>query len=81
MARRSKFTAAQEEPERERITVSIPLSTAERARDAVYWTPGATVATLVTEALEREISRLETKRGEPFPPRTGNIRTGRPVKT
>ena len=50
------------------------------ARRYIYWTPGATLAALMEEALTSHLDRLEKKRGEPFAPRTGAIKTGRPIK-
>ncbi len=64
----------------ERATFQLPANLVERARDAVYWTPGATMAGLVEAALSVHLGKLEKKRGEPFPERAGALRTGRPVK-
>ena len=36
---------------RERVTVALPADLMERARNAVYWTPGATLTALVENAL------------------------------
>lgn len=71
------------EPEKatkERVTFQLPTETIERARNAVFWTPGATMAALMEEALSVHLDRLEKKRGEPFPTRSGALKTGRPVK-
>src|SRR5215467_10148486 len=65
---------------KERVTFQLPVDLIERARDAVYWTPGATMASLMEHALDVELTRREQERGQPFPSRTGEIRTGRPVK-
>jgi hypothetical protein len=62
------------------VTIHIPIDTVERIRDAVYWTPGLTLASLAEQALEEMVARMEEERGEPFPPRAGKIKTGRPVK-
>ncbi len=71
---------AQEPGRKERMTVLVPAALLSRARDAVFWSPGLTMAALVEQAVEREIERLEKKRGEPFPKRKSAIRTGRPIK-
>ena len=65
---------------RERVTVNLPVEVIERARDAVFWTPGATLSALAAEGLTKATAKLEKKRGEPFPRRSGNLPTGRPVK-
>lgn len=68
-------------PTKERVTFQLPVDLIEKARDAVYWTPGLTMANLMEEALVAQLERTEKKRGEPFPSRAGAaLRTGRPVK-
>ena len=71
------------EPEKtepkKRITVGVPVDLAEKLRNAVYWTPGLTVAGIAEEALQRHIELLEKRNGKPFPQRTGKIKTGKPI--
>jgi post-segregation antitoxin (ccd killing protein) len=62
------------------IAVTVTEELADRARDAVYWTPGLTLSGLVEEALEREIRRRERARGESFPKRKGDLPSGRPIR-
>ena len=49
---------------RQRMTVSLPADLVERVRDAAYWTPGSTMAGLITEALEgllaNRLAKLES---------------------
>jgi hypothetical protein len=52
----------------------------DRAKNAVYWTPGLTLADLAAEALSGALEKLEKKRGEPFPARTSELKGGRPMK-
>jgi hypothetical protein len=68
-------------PAKERATCQLPVELTERVRDAVYWTPGATLAGFFEEALKRHLEHLEKKRGEPFPHRSGQLKTGRPIKS
>jgi hypothetical protein len=65
---------------KERVTFQLPVALIERARDAVYWTPGATMAALMEAALSDHLEQLEKRRGQPFERRGGALRTGRPVK-
>lgn len=65
---------------KERLTVHLPTPLIERVKNAVYWTPGMTLASLGEQALEAEIERLEHQRGEPFPQRSEDLRGGRPMK-
>jgi post-segregation antitoxin (ccd killing protein) len=64
---------------RARYTVNLDGELIDRARDVVWWTPGLTLSSLTADALEREIRRLEKKRGEPFPKRKGKLIVGRPI--
>ncbi|HXO42264.1 MAG TPA: hypothetical protein VN999_12490 [Thermoanaerobaculia bacterium] len=63
-----------------RLTFHLPAAVLERAKNAVYHTPGLTLAALAVTALTRELDRLEEQRGEPFPQRNGPLRTGRPIR-
>jgi hypothetical protein len=65
---------------KERATFQLPAELIERARNAVFWTPGATMAALMEAALAHHLDRLEKARGEQFPPRSAALKTGRPVK-
>lgn len=72
---------AQETKERkERLTVHLPLSLINRVKNAVFYTPGLTLAELAEQALVRVVDELEAKRGEPFPQRTKDLQGGRPMK-
>lgn len=65
---------------KERLTVHLPKPLIERVKNAVYWTPGLTLASLGQRALEAEIDRMEQEKGEPFPQRDDELRGGRPMK-
>lgn len=66
--------------DKSRVTVLIADDVASRARDAVYWTPGETLASFAEKALEEAVKRAEKRRGEPFPKRDAELSTGRPVR-
>ena len=66
--------------QRERLTVQLPIGLLERLRNAVYWSPGLTVAGLVERGIESELARLEKVNGGPFSPRSAELKAGRPVK-
>ena len=68
-------------PGKERVTFQLPADLIERTRDAVYWTPGATMAALMEAALTDHLAKLEKRRGQPFERRGGALKTGRPIKT
>ncbi len=83
----SRAAAAVAEPEegppkqaKERMTFHLPVEVMERAKNAVYWTPGLTLADLAAQALTDAVDRLEKKKGEPFPPRKADLKGGRLMK-
>lgn len=65
---------------KERLTVHLSLDLIDRVKNAVYWTPGLTLAGLAEEALAAAVDKLERARGEPFPPRKAELKGGRPLK-
>jgi hypothetical protein len=65
---------------KKRATFHLSADLIDRLRNAVYWSPGLTLAGLAEEALERKLAELEAERGEPFPERKEELRGGRPVK-
>lgn len=82
MTRRPKQEQGEEGAavDRQRLTAILPADLIEKARDVCYWTPGLTIAALVEDALRAELKKREAKHGAPFRPRSGPIRTGRPIK-
>ena len=65
----------------ERFSSSLPAELMERARNAVFWTPGATMAGLLEEGLDGVVGRLEEQNGGPFKQRASDrLRAGRQVK-
>lgn len=64
----------------ERLTAKLPVAVIERARNAVYWTPGLTLAGLTQKALTAYIDALEAERGAAFPQREKELKLGRPIK-
>ena len=65
-----------------RATVYLSTDLIERVKNAVWWTPGLTVAGLAERALERAVADLEgcRKDGVPFPRRRSELKPGRPRK-
>jgi len=65
---------------KQKIAVQLPSELVEKARDAVYWTPGMTLNRLAQIALSQTLECMETLRGVPFPPRGGSLSTGRQIQ-
>ncbi len=64
---------------KQRITVQISVDVIERLKNAVYWTPGLTLASLAEEAFSKAVDELENEREAPFPKRKEELKTGRPL--
>jgi len=65
---------------KQRITVQISEDVIERIKNAVYWTPGLTLASLAEEAFSKAVDVLEEGRDAPFSKRKEELKTGRPIK-
>ena len=65
---------------KERLTVHLPLEVIDRAKNAVYWSPGLTLAGLAEAAFVKALEKLEKENGGPFSPRKGELKGGRPMK-
>lgn len=63
-----------------RFTVNISPESVDKARNAVFWTPGLTLAELVERSVSREVERLAEERGEPFPERARELTRGKPIR-
>ena len=64
-----------------RLTVNLPKDLVEQMRDAVYWTPGLTLAWLIARAMRTSLAELRPTNQGPFPRRTQPLRAGRPRLT
>ncbi|HKT34089.1 MAG TPA: hypothetical protein VJR03_04605 [Nitrospira sp.] len=67
-----------EGPRMVRLTVNLPSHLVEQMRDAVYWTPGLTLAWMIARAVRASLTELETVHQGPFPRRLKPLRAGRP---
>jgi hypothetical protein len=65
---------------KERLTVHLTPDLIDRVKNAVYWTPGLTLAGLAQQAFSQVLAEIESERGEPFPPRREELKGGRPLK-
>ena len=76
-----KKSASNRSKERCRLTVHLSTELTERAKNAAFWTPGASLSGLVHDGLLDQVERLEQKNGGPFKTRSGNlVSPGRPVE-
>jgi hypothetical protein len=68
------------ESSKQRLTLNLDGDLIDRARNAVFWTPGLTLSGLAERALQEAIEKLERGRGDAFPQRSEDLRAGRPPK-
>lgn len=67
-------------PQTQRLTVHVPIELIDRVKNAVYWTPGLTLAGLSKDAFTTALAKLEKDNGKPFPKRKRELKGGRPMK-
>lgn len=64
-----------------RLTVNLPQDLVEQVRDAVFWTPGLTIAWLIARAMRMSLADMHSTNRGPFPRRSRPLRAGRPKLT
>lgn len=64
---------------RKRFTAHVDSDLVERAKNAVFWTPGLTMAHLIERALTTELESLEKQNGGAFEERASENPGGRPL--
>ncbi|SLM47759.1 conserved protein of unknown function [Nitrospira japonica] len=68
-------------PRKVRLTVNLPQDLVEQVRDAVFWTPGLTIAWLIARAMRISLADMHSTNHGPFPRRSRPLRAGRPKLT
>ncbi len=63
-----------------RVTLILSVEQLEQLRNAVYWTPGMTLAGLIKAAVHESLERLEQRNGCRYPARLAELKCGRPRK-
>ena len=64
---------------RSKVSAEVDYDVADRVKNAVYWTPGLTMARFIEKALEDAIDKLEEDRGGKFEARERELVGGRPM--
>jgi len=65
---------------RQKLTVHLESSLAERVKNAAYWNPKLTIAGIAEQGIRAAIERFEREYGGKYPPREGELVGGRPIK-
>lgn len=76
----AKATKAKAKPEMIRFTTYLPKSLAEGFRDASYWLR-VPLTDLVSEALRRDLARLEKANGGAFKAKARPLAAGRALRS
>lgn len=64
---------------RSKVSAEVDYDVADRVKNAVYWTPGLTMARFIEKALEDAIDKIEEDRGGKFEARERELVGGRPM--
>lgn len=75
-----KASISKQSPKRAKITVVVDGELVERIKNAAYWNPALTVASVTEMGIRLAMERIEKDHGGPYPTRTTNLRPGRPLK-
>lgn len=67
-------------PRRAKVTVVLDGALVERIRNAAYWNPELTVASVAEMGIKIALERIEKEHGGAYPPRATRLKAGRPLK-
>ena len=65
---------------KQKLTVHLESTLAERVKNAAYWNPKLTIAGIAEQGIRLAIERFEREHGGKYPPREGELVGGRPIK-
>ena len=65
---------------RQKLTVHLRTDLAERVKNAAYWNPRLTIASIAEMGIFHALELIEKEHGGPYPPREEELRGGRPMK-
>jgi len=65
---------------RQKLTVHLEASLAERVKNAAYWNPRLTIAGIAEQGIRLAIEKCEREHGGKYPQRDGELVGGRPIK-
>jgi hypothetical protein len=65
---------------RRKITVHLRPDLVERVKNAAYWNPRLTIASIAEMGILYALDQIEKANGGPYPPREQELRGGRPIR-
>lgn len=74
--------AAAESPDqtRQKLTVHLDGAVVNRVKNAAYWNPRLTIASIAERGIRLALKEVERENGGPYPQRDGALVGGRPIK-
>jgi hypothetical protein len=78
----SRGEAAAESPDqsRQKLTVHLDGAVVNRVKNAAYWNPRLTIASIAERGIRLALKEVEKENGGPYPQRDGALVGGRPIK-
>jgi hypothetical protein len=64
---------------REKLTVHLTHDLIERVKNAAYWNPRLTIASIAELGVKYAIEQVEKENGGPYPQREAELKGGRPI--
>ena len=64
---------------REKLTVHLSHDLIERVKNAAYWNPRLTIASIAEIGVRYAIEQVEKENGGAYPPRESELKGGRPI--
>ena len=64
---------------REKLTVHLSHDLIERVKNAAYWNPRLTIASIAELGVKYAIEQVEKEHGGPYPTREAELKGGRPI--
>jgi hypothetical protein len=65
---------------KQKLTVHLASELADRVKNAAYWNPRLTIASIAEQGIKSAIEKFEREHGGKYPPRVGELVGGRPIK-
>jgi hypothetical protein len=65
---------------KQKLTVHLSFELADRVKNAAYWNPRLTIASIAEQGIKSAIEKFEREHGGKYPPREGELIGGRPIK-
>ena len=68
-----------ESQKKEKLTVHLTHDLIERVKNAAYWNPRLTIASIAELGVKYAIEQVERENGGAYPPRENELKGGRPI--